>query len=487
MDVRCDRCQTEYELDDASVAEGGASVQCTSCGHTFVVTRRAAAVTPTPPPVPTDAGSAPSWMLTTEEGKTHRFRDSMTLQKWIVERRVSRNDKVCPPGGTWRRLADIDELRPFFDVVDQADRAAAAAAARGGRPTQPETPARRTAGEAYASPDDDDGDVLTASGRRSARGGAARGRGAFPNRIDSEVTAGIGNRDDSMSLVLPARRSGPKILGALVLVGVVAAGYWGWRRAAEPKDAAAAPAVPAAPAVAVAPAPKPTPAPPPPAPAPLPAATAAPAPPAPAVAAAPAPPPTPVAAAAAPARLPAPPPGGPADEPAGADGAPASGRHASDSARRVAAAGADVPVGHRTYEQLVAEGDHALENGNTVKAQKMFDEALRLQPDGVAAVTGSGYLLLDRQKPLAAIGMFKRALANAPSFPQALFGLGEAYRSQGNPTEAIEAYRKYLAAAPGGADAPAARRQVRDLESQAAPPRHAVTSPPEDQPTSPEP
>ena len=40
MDVRCDRCQTEYELDDDSVAERGASVQCTTCGHTFVVSRQ---------------------------------------------------------------------------------------------------------------------------------------------------------------------------------------------------------------------------------------------------------------------------------------------------------------------------------------------------------------------------------------------------------------------------------------------------------------
>src|SRR6478609_4098651 len=118
MDVRCDRCQTEYELDDASVADNGASVQCTTCGHTFVVGRGRPVGMPaqapqaersaTPTPSPT-----PSWMLTTEEGKTHRFRDSQTLQKWVVERRVTRADRVCPPGGTWRRLGDVDELRPF--------------------------------------------------------------------------------------------------------------------------------------------------------------------------------------------------------------------------------------------------------------------------------------------------------------------------------------------------------------------------------------
>ena len=125
MDVRCDRCQTEYELEDDSVAERGASVQCTTCGHTFVVSRRKQANTPTPGP--TTEMAAPAWVLTTEEGKTHRFRDPTTLQKWIVERRVGRADRVTPPGASARRLGDMDELRPFFDLVDQADRAASVA------------------------------------------------------------------------------------------------------------------------------------------------------------------------------------------------------------------------------------------------------------------------------------------------------------------------------------------------------------------------
>ena len=83
--------------------------------------------------------AAPSWVLTTEEGKTHRFRDPTTLQKWIVERRVGRaRSRDAAPGGP-RRLGDMDELRPFFDLVDQADRASASRVAR---PTQPETPQR---------------------------------------------------------------------------------------------------------------------------------------------------------------------------------------------------------------------------------------------------------------------------------------------------------------------------------------------------------
>jgi len=101
-----------------------------------------------------------------------------------------------------------------------------------------------------------------------------------------------------------------------------------------------------------------------------------------------------------------------------------------------------------------------------------------MQPNGVAAMTGNAYVLLDRQKPLAAIDLFKRALSTSPGFAQALFGLGEAYRLSGQPAQAIAAYKRYLYATPGGADAPAARRQIRDLDSQVAPAGRAATEPP---------
>jgi tetratricopeptide (TPR) repeat protein len=119
----------------------------------------------------------------------------------------------------------------------------------------------------------------------------------------------------------------------------------------------------------------------------------------------------------------------------------------------------------RSYERLVADADRLMENGQPVRAQKLLDEALAMQPNGVAALSGSAYLLLDRQRPLAAISVFKRALGISPEFPPALFGLAEAYRAQGELPAAAENYRKYIGVAPGGPDAPAARRQLRDLES----------------------
>src|SRR3954470_11373157 len=40
MDVRCEKCQTEYELDEARLKPGGVTVKCTHCGHTFKVRKR---------------------------------------------------------------------------------------------------------------------------------------------------------------------------------------------------------------------------------------------------------------------------------------------------------------------------------------------------------------------------------------------------------------------------------------------------------------
>src|SRR5688500_4450943 len=54
MDVRCEKCGTEYELDETRLKPGGVTVKCTSCGHMFKIRKRAATnlgmpVVPTPP------------------------------------------------------------------------------------------------------------------------------------------------------------------------------------------------------------------------------------------------------------------------------------------------------------------------------------------------------------------------------------------------------------------------------------------------------
>jgi predicted Zn finger-like uncharacterized protein len=497
MDVRCDRCQTEYELDDESVAGAGASVQCTTCGHTFVVSRNGSIVVGTTPPSglassePATLGSrasqpsisasasgsaggaqgavppaVPEWVLATEEGQTHRLRDLTTLQKWVVERRVSRGDRVSNRGGPWRILGDIDELRPFFDVVDQADRqtgaARAAEPARGfdsgrSRATQPATPRHlQNAMRPHVSPDPDDGDVLS-SGARGRRG---RGPDSF---LDTDIPPD----DDDLSLALRPRRTGLKVVGALLFLGLAGGAAWFMFRDPHAFRLARGTPIPAA----ASPAPPPAAAPP--APAAPPPSAAAPGAAAPSAAAPSAAPPSAAApsaaspsspAAAAPAPAPAAPPPKPVAE------APApqpAGTEPSKPAQRAFASPPSEPRA-RSYEQLVAEGDHALENGQTAKAQKLYEDALKQQPNGVAALTGSAYVLLDKRHNLAAIGVFKQVLGNAPHYAPALFGLGEAYRSQGNAAQAIDAYKQYLEQSPTGSDAPAARRQIKDLSEAAA-------------------
>ena len=40
MDVRCEKCQTEYELDEARLKPSGVTVKCTHCGHMFKIRKR---------------------------------------------------------------------------------------------------------------------------------------------------------------------------------------------------------------------------------------------------------------------------------------------------------------------------------------------------------------------------------------------------------------------------------------------------------------
>lgn len=119
MDVRCERCQTEYEVEDARVSDLGTQVQCGDCGHRFVVKR--------PAPVagePAPAAGAPSgpaeWKLVTTLGQVYPVRDLTLLQKWIVEGRVTPDDTLCRDGRTWEAAGTLAELAPFFALVDNA-------------------------------------------------------------------------------------------------------------------------------------------------------------------------------------------------------------------------------------------------------------------------------------------------------------------------------------------------------------------------------
>jgi predicted Zn finger-like uncharacterized protein len=557
MDVRCDRCQTEYELDDASVSDTGTSVQCTTCGHQFIVTRRPSSplsqVAITPPgghaQVNASEPEVPPWTLSTDDGKVHRFRDLNTLQKWIVERKVSRTDRLSHAGGPWLALGDMDELTSFFRVVDEADRArghgtgrnpqpagkSPAQAARRGtnsapypttarapagpsstpppvpfdarKTVQPDGPTvpnrrlpdvgvgaddvtpmrlpRRTPGLGLPPTDEtpvapaNQNTALTTPAMPAVAGvpkpapasastphaaavpRPARSTPSPPNQLPldrphatNEFAFGDETGASDMEMLMPRHR-GRNAAIVMLLLGAVGGGAFYYWRTQMSHPGAASPPVTAEPPAPERAAPTPPPAP------------------------AQAPPPQ-AAAAAEPAAPPAEPEqAAPPPEPAKPVAPPATkepkavaatkptrgkGGHASAGSSH-AAAGAVEPGG---YDHLVTEADRLLENGQAAKAEKMYTQALQEKPDGAGALTGLAYVQLERQRYNKAIDMFRRVLNAQPTYGPALFGIADSYRGRGDTAQALGAYKQYLSISPSGADAPAARRQIKELESAGA-------------------
>ncbi|MGE5186950.1 MAG: zinc-ribbon domain-containing protein, partial [Acidobacteriota bacterium] len=169
MDVRCEKCQTEYELDESRLKPGGVTVKCTNCGHMFKIRKRsntnvgvptvsasdprtkpisartpvtsqavtvaspaptAAAPNVTPPggaAVPEaagDFGSGPNadkqWLIRLANGDQKSCRELATLQQWIVAGIVDRESLISRTGKTWKRLGDIPELGQYFVIAEEA-------------------------------------------------------------------------------------------------------------------------------------------------------------------------------------------------------------------------------------------------------------------------------------------------------------------------------------------------------------------------------
>ncbi len=118
----------------------------------------------------------------------------------------------------------------------------------------------------------------------------------------------------------------------------------------------------------------------------------------------------------------------------------------------------------RDYDRLVAEGDRLQNEGRTAAAEERFRAALAARPAGAEALTGMGYVELDRRNYASALARFRAALAANGSFSDAYIGMGEAYASQSRYEQALEAYQRYLSVNPGGSRASMARRQIESLQ-----------------------
>ena len=123
MDVRCDRCQAACKLEDARLGDLGGEVQCSDCGHVIVIGRRPAVAAPASKGAVTPNPDADEWLVETIHGRLLRSPDLATMHRWIIERRVTREDRISRDGQAWQRIGDVADLVPFFDIVDSAERA----------------------------------------------------------------------------------------------------------------------------------------------------------------------------------------------------------------------------------------------------------------------------------------------------------------------------------------------------------------------------
>lgn len=106
MDVRCSRCATEYEFDDALISERGTTVKCTNCGYQFKIYPGAG------------KGLAPErWVVRTAEGRELVYTSLRELQRGIADKKVGASDLLSRGKQAPRPLGSIAELEPFFQVL----------------------------------------------------------------------------------------------------------------------------------------------------------------------------------------------------------------------------------------------------------------------------------------------------------------------------------------------------------------------------------
>jgi predicted Zn finger-like uncharacterized protein len=106
MDVRCNRCDTEYEFDDALISERGTTVKCTNCGFQFKIYPGKG------------TGLAPErWVVRCGSGRELVFTSLRELQRGIADKKVLASDLLSRGKQTPRPLGSIPELEPFFQVT----------------------------------------------------------------------------------------------------------------------------------------------------------------------------------------------------------------------------------------------------------------------------------------------------------------------------------------------------------------------------------
>lgn len=151
MDVSCPQCDTLYELDDDQLDADGATLKCSQCEHLFRLEPRSGV----------QSESQQRWMVRQSgSGEFLYFTGFDTLHEWIMEGRVDAADAISRTGESWKRLGEIGEFAPIFQVVESiADISESSSADSGGdrsadsaeRPA-PETAVSETSSDGASRP-----------------------------------------------------------------------------------------------------------------------------------------------------------------------------------------------------------------------------------------------------------------------------------------------------------------------------------------------
>ena len=129
MQIACDQCQAQYDIDPPAapfVRDQDLVFRCTACGNSILVKQGGEVspetVSPVEPEQPEPAPQETRSILLRQDGKTYHVKDQATLQRWIVERRVVREDEISMGGQDWKRVGDFEGFHVFFDLIERADR-----------------------------------------------------------------------------------------------------------------------------------------------------------------------------------------------------------------------------------------------------------------------------------------------------------------------------------------------------------------------------
>jgi outer membrane biosynthesis protein TonB len=129
VQIACDQCQAQYEMDPPAapfVRDQDLVFRCTACGNSILVKPGgqvpSATVAPSEPEQADSAAEETRSILLRQDGKTYHVKDQATLQRWIVERRILREDEISMGGQEWKKVGDFEGFHVFFELIDRADR-----------------------------------------------------------------------------------------------------------------------------------------------------------------------------------------------------------------------------------------------------------------------------------------------------------------------------------------------------------------------------